>query len=89
LPFHRIVSTLQNEYTNLGIPVEHYTQTLAQLIDSGKLTLSKPVDLKVTYQDPAFSGSRTRFSTNPGKFSRPSRVEVRRDGQVAGQESLL
>ena len=61
-------NAFKNEYTNLGIPVEHYTQTLARLIDSGGLELSTPVDLKVTYQDPCFLGKQNKIFDEPRKI---------------------
>ena len=50
--------TFKNEYPELGAEFEviHYTQLLDQLIQEGKLTLSKEVNKKVIYHDPCYLG---------------------------------
>lgn len=50
--------TFKNEYPELGAEFKaiHYTQLLDQLIQEGKLTLSKEVKKKVIYHDPCYLG---------------------------------
>jgi Fe-S oxidoreductase len=50
--------TFKNEYPDLGAEFEviHYTQHLDQLIQEGKLSLSKAVKKKVIYHDPCYLG---------------------------------
>ena len=50
--------TFKNEYSELGAEFEaiHYTQLLDQLIQEGKLSLSKEVKKKVIYHDPCYLG---------------------------------
>jgi Fe-S oxidoreductase/nitrate reductase gamma subunit len=50
-------NTLKNEYPDEvinGRPITHYSELLDQLINSGKLKLTKKLDLKVTYHDPCY-----------------------------------
>jgi Fe-S oxidoreductase len=60
-------NAFKNEYTNLEIPVEHYTETLARLIDSRGLEFSKAMDLNVTYHDPCFLGKQNKIFDEPRK----------------------
>jgi len=50
--------TFKNEYPELGAEFEaiHYTQLMDQLIQEGKLALSKEVKKKVIYHDPCYLG---------------------------------
>lgn len=50
--------TFKNEYPDLGAEFEaiHYTQLLDQLIQEGKLKLSKEIKKKVIYHDPCYLG---------------------------------
>ncbi|MDR1646694.1 MAG: 4Fe-4S dicluster domain-containing protein [Zoogloeaceae bacterium] len=63
--FRRIVTTdphtfntLVNEYPEFGAtaPVAHYTEVLCDLLESGALTVKKPLNLKVTFHDPCHLG---------------------------------
>lgn len=51
-------NTLKNEYPseNGGCRVVHYTELLAELIQSGKIQLTKKSNGKVTYHDPCYLG---------------------------------
>ena len=61
-------NAFRNEYPDLGIRIEHYTQTIAGLIETGKLKCSKETGFRATYRTPAFWGNRTRSSTNQERF---------------------
>ncbi len=61
-------NALKNEYPDMGIQVEHYTQTIARLIEMGKLRLSKGADVRVTYQDPCFLGKQNKIFDEPRKI---------------------
>lgn len=50
--------TYSKEYPVLGatFEVQHYTQLLADLLASGQLRLTRPLEKKVTYHDPCYLG---------------------------------
>jgi len=58
----------QKPYSDMGLNVQHYTQLLADAIEKGKLTLSKPINKKVTYHDPCFLGKRNGIFEEPRKI---------------------
>ncbi|MEX2268234.1 MAG: (Fe-S)-binding protein, partial [Acidimicrobiia bacterium] len=49
------LNTLRNEYPAFGLdkPVRHYTEVLADLLESGAIPTS-PLDVRVTYHDPCY-----------------------------------
>jgi len=53
-------SMLKHEYPkvagDMGVEVLHFSELLEELVVSGRVKLTKPVDLKVTYQDPCRLG---------------------------------
>lgn len=64
-PFNRIITTdphsyntIRNEYPEFGEtpPVEHYSSVLADLLRSGKLKVTKPLNKRVTLHDPCHLG---------------------------------
>jgi Fe-S oxidoreductase len=60
-------NTLKNDkpYSDKKLRVQHYTQLLADLLKSGKLKPSKPLNKKVTYHDPCFLGKRNEIYDAP------------------------
>ena len=61
-------NAFKNEYPDLDIPVQHYTQVIAELIEAGKLKLSKELNIPVTYQDPCFLGKQNQVFDEPRKI---------------------
>jgi len=58
-------NTFRNEYGLDEMMVLHYTQLVAELIEQGKLTLTKSVDKTVTYHDPCFLGKQNHIFDEP------------------------
>jgi Fe-S oxidoreductase len=63
--FQRVITTdphtlnaLKNEYPDYGGKWDtiHYTRLLAQLIEEGKINVSKSLDYRVTFHDPCYLG---------------------------------
>ncbi len=61
-------NAFKNDYPDLAVPVQHYTQVLADLIEKGKIGMSKTSDLSVTYQDPCFLGKQNLVFDEPRKI---------------------
>ena len=61
-------NAFKNEYPDLAVPVQHYTQVLADLIETGKIKMSKASDVPVTYQDPCFLGKQNLVFDEPRKI---------------------
>lgn len=75
LGIKRIITTsphcfhaFKNEYPDLNLPVQHYTQALAGLIEAGKLHLSKELGSSATYHDPCFLGKQNKVFEEPRKI---------------------
>jgi Fe-S oxidoreductase len=60
-------NAFKNEYPDLAVPVQHYTQVLADLMETGKIKMSKASDVSVTYQDPCFLGKQNLVFDEPRK----------------------
>jgi Fe-S oxidoreductase len=61
-------NAFKNEYPDLDIPVQHYTQVVAELIETGKLKMSKALNFPATYQDPCFLGKQNQIFDEPRKI---------------------
>ncbi|MCG6879141.1 MAG: (Fe-S)-binding protein, partial [Deltaproteobacteria bacterium] len=59
--------TYTQEYPEFGgeFEVVHYTQLLAELIEKGKVKLSKTLDKKITYHDPCYLGRHSEIYDEP------------------------
>jgi Fe-S oxidoreductase len=61
-------NAFKNDYPDLGIPVQHYTQVMADLLEMGKLKISRAVETSATYQDPCFLGKQNQIFDEPRKI---------------------
>jgi len=61
-------NAFKNEYQNFPMPVRHYTQVIADLIEKGRLNLSKALPVTATYQDPCFLGKQNAIFDEPRKI---------------------
>lgn len=58
-------NTFKNEYKELDIEINHYSQVIADLIKQKKLTFSKKFEKTVTYHDPCFLGRQNQIFDEP------------------------
>lgn len=57
----------KNRYKQTSFEIQHHTQLLANLIETGKLAFSKEVNRKVVYHDPCFLGKQNSIYDEPRK----------------------
>jgi Fe-S oxidoreductase len=57
----------KNRYNQTSFEVQHHTQLLAKLIETGKLNFSNRLDKKVIYHDPCFLGKQNGIYEEPRK----------------------
>jgi Fe-S oxidoreductase len=62
-------NTLRNEYPEYGLaqPVQHYTQLLADLLESGRIPV-RPLRRRVTYHDPCYLARYNRVTDAPRRI---------------------
>ena len=60
-------NTFKNRYGQTSFEVQHHSQLLANLIENGKLKLSKELNKKVIYHDPCFLGKQNGIYDEPRK----------------------
>jgi Fe-S oxidoreductase len=62
--------SFSQEYPKTGnrVRVQHYTQLLNELFDSGRLRPSSQIDAKVTYHDPCYLGRRSEVFEEPRRL---------------------
>ncbi|MST31808.1 4Fe-4S dicluster domain-containing protein [Acidimicrobiaceae bacterium USS-CC1] len=70
-------NTLRNEYPTLGLDVRvrHYSQLLADLLESGTLP-ARPLGLRVTYHDPCYLARYNRVTEAPRRVLRALGCDV-------------
>ncbi len=84
--FRAIVTTdphsynaLRNEYPAYGfqVPVYHYTELLADLLERGRLRVQQPLTAAVTYHDPCYLGRYNRITAAPRRILHALGLELR------------
>jgi Fe-S oxidoreductase len=61
-------NAFKNDYPDIGLPVQHYTQVVVELIEMGKLKPSKEMITHATYHDPCFLGKQNNIFDEPRKI---------------------
>jgi len=65
-------NTLKNEYPKFGgnYEVVHHSEFLTQLVDQGKIKLTKPMDKTIAYHDPCYAGRYNGIYDSPRRLLR-------------------
>jgi Fe-S oxidoreductase len=58
-------NAFKNDYPGLDVPVTHYTQLLAELMEAGKLKPKRQLEEVVTYHDPCYLGKQNKVFEQP------------------------
>lgn len=61
-------NAFKNEYPDLNLPVQHYTQVLSDLIEKSLLSLLKRQEGSITFHDPCFLGKQNKVFEEPRKI---------------------
>jgi Fe-S oxidoreductase len=61
-------NTFTNNYPKGEIEVQHHTQFILELLEKGKLKLSRRIDKRVTYHDPCYLGRYNKIFEPPRKL---------------------
>lgn len=61
-------NAFKNEYPDLNLPVQHYSQVLADLVEKKRFNLSKTFERSTAFHDPCFLGKQNRVFEEPRKI---------------------
>jgi Fe-S oxidoreductase len=62
--------TFANDYPDSPFRARHYTLVLKELLESGKLSFQKPLNITVTFHDPCYLGRHNRIFDEPREVIR-------------------
>ena len=62
-------NAFKNEYPDMGIQIQHYTQSIARLIEIGEIEIvERNWIMRATYQDPCFLGKQNKIFDEPRRI---------------------